>query len=64
MSDRGAGEQLTRCEWCGADYAEPGEAVPPERRASGTPTRRPAPPPPLGAEPPTRCEWCGAEVGS
>ena len=62
MSDGSAGEQLAHCEWCGAEYAEPGEAVLPERRApSRIPARRPEPPPALGAEPPTHCEWCGAE---
>lgn len=62
MSDGSAGEQLAHCEWCGAEYAEPGEAVLPEPRvASSIPARRPAPPPALGAEPPTHCEWCGAE---
>jgi hypothetical protein len=57
MSDGTPGEQLAHCEWCGAEYAEPGPAVLPERRAA----LRPAPPPALGAEPRTHCEWCGAE---
>jgi hypothetical protein len=62
MSDNSAGEQLTHCEWCGAEYAEPGEAGLPERRAaSRVAPRRLAPPPASAAEPPTHCEWCGAE---
>jgi hypothetical protein len=62
MNDGSAGEQLTHCEWCGAEYAEPREAGPGERGAApSVPTRRPPPPPASGAESPTHCEWCGAE---
>jgi hypothetical protein len=58
MSDGDAGDQITHCEWCGAEYPEPREAAPAEPRAAP-----PAGPPAgaAGAEPATHCEWCGAE---
>jgi hypothetical protein len=54
-SEAGGSGEITRCEWCGAEYdaaasPRPSRPVPPA----------PAPPPPP-AEGETHCEWCGAE---
>jgi len=55
-SGAGSGEEITHCEWCGAEYPAAGPRDDEPRRAA---------PPPVaaatGAVEGTRCEWCGAE---